>query len=111
MNIAVVGSRTFTDYQLLATTLKEYDIKQLISGGAIGADRLAEQYAKEHKIPIVVYKPEWNKYDKIAGLLRNTDIIKDADIVIAFWNGISTGTKDSINKAKEMNKQLRIVKI
>lgn len=111
MNIAVVGSRTFTDYQLLATTLKEYDIKQLISGGAIGADKLAEQYAKEHNIPIVVYKPEWNKYGKIAGLLRNTDIIKDADIVIAFWNGISTGTKDSINKAKEMNKQLRIVKI
>lgn len=51
MNIAIVGSRTFTDYQLLATTLKEYDIKQLISSGAMGADRLAEQYAKEHNIP------------------------------------------------------------
>lgn len=111
MNIAVVGSRTFTDYQLLSTILKEYDIKQLISGGAAGADKLAEQYAKEYNIPIIVYKPDWQKHGKIAGLLRNTDIIKDADIVIAFWNGISTGTKDSINKAKEMNKQLRIVKI
>ncbi len=111
MNIAVVGSRTFTDYQLLITILKEYDIKQLISGGAIGADKLAEQYAKEYNISIIVYKPDWQKHGKIAGLLRNTDIIKDADIVIAFWNGISTGTKDSINKAKQMNKQLRIVKI
>ncbi len=50
MNIAVIGTRTFNDYKLLFNILREYDIKLIISGGAIGADKLAERYAKENNI-------------------------------------------------------------
>jgi hypothetical protein len=47
MKTAVIGSRRFNDYALLQQTLDTYTISQIISGGAKGADTLAEQYAKE----------------------------------------------------------------
>ncbi len=110
--IAVVGSRSFNDYELLSKTLNEFNnckIISIISGGAKGADTLAEKYAKENKIPTEILKPDWNRRGIGAGLERNTDIINKADIVVAFWDGESKGTLDSIQKAKKEKKQLRIV--
>ena len=82
----------------------------LVSGGAVGADSLAERYAKEHNLQIIVFKPDWNKHGKAAGFIRNTNIIEEADEIIAFWDGISNGTRDSISKARKMNKPLVEVK-
>jgi hypothetical protein len=50
--VAVVGSRTFNDYPLLETTLDKYKIKLIVSGGAYGADKEGEKYAKSHNFPI-----------------------------------------------------------
>ncbi len=50
-----------------------------------------------------VLKPLWRPngvYDAGAGKKRNTQIIARADVVVAFWDGFSTGTRDSITKAK-----------
>jgi hypothetical protein len=55
-----------------------------------------------------VFKPDWNKYGKSAGFVRNKLIIENADIVFAFWDGESKGTLISINIAKELNKKLYI---
>ena len=109
MIAAVVGSRNFTNYDQLSEELSKYNIHEIVSGGAIGADSLAERYALEWEIPIRIFKPDWST-GRGAGLARNTDIINAADIIIAFWDGISTGTKDSINKAKKAGKQLIIIR-
>lgn len=107
--VAVVGSRSFDDYRLLCETLDQFsDIECIISGGAIGADSLAARYAKEHNITLKVYVPDWS-LGKHAGMLRNTLIVDRCDVVIAFWDGESKGTNDSINKAKKMNKPCKIV--
>lgn len=107
--VAVVGSRSFRNYRLMVETLDEIDISEIISGGAYGADKLAERYALERDIPTTIFKPEWitgTKYNPGAGKERNTDIVNSADIVVAFWDGQSTGTADSIRKAQRANKQL-----
>ena len=93
--VAVVGSRTFSDYELLKKTLDGMEIDILVSGGAEGADKLAEIYSEEKDIPIVVIKPEWKKYGRGAGIIRNTLIIKNSDHVVAFWDFESKGTRDS----------------
>ena len=53
MKLAIVGSRTFNDYELLKDEvdklLKKYNITEIVTGGARGADTLAEQYAKDKK--------------------------------------------------------------
>jgi len=110
MKVAVIGGRDFNDYEKVKQTLSNIDITELISGGAKGADSLGEQYAKGKGIPTKIFLPDWNKHGKIAGFIRNTDIIKDADLVVAFWDQKSKGTKDSIDKAYKLNKKTLIIK-
>ena len=109
MKVAVIGSRTFDDYTLMSDTLKRINITKIISGGALGADILAERYAKEQNIETKIFLPDWEKYGKKAGFIRNTDIINECELVVAFWNQTSKGTLDSINKAKLLNKKIIII--
>lgn len=102
-NIAIVGGRDFENYDLLKkridTYLSLHDIKPrlIVSGGARGADTLAEKYASENNIECRIHYPEWDKYGRKAGFIRNEFIILDSDIVFAFWDGSSKGTKSSID--------------
>ena len=113
MKLAVVGSRNFDNYPVLKAKLdilhKHKDITCIISGGANGADSLAERWARENRIELLIFLPEWDKYGKSAGYIRNVDIIKASDAVIAFWDGKSKGTQHDINLAKEHNKPLAII--
>lgn len=115
MNIAIVGGRDFSDYTLLKESLSAYISiysgipDNIVSGGAKGADTLAAQFAAEMDIPLLVFKPDYQKYRRGATLVRNTQIIENADVVFAFWDGQSKGTKDSITKAKKLQKELHII--
>ena len=115
MKLAIVGSRGFHDYEFLKkeikTFLQENDccLTVIISGGAKGADKMAEIFATEQDFPIKIFLPDWDKYGKSAGFIRNELIINEADAVIAFWDGTSRGTLSSINLAKEKNKILKVV--
>ena len=110
MNVAIIGSRSFTDYERAEEFLSvlDLDITRIISGGAKGADAIAERYASEHGIPITVYPADWKRYGRGAGMIRNKLIIADADVVIAFWDGASKGTKNSIELAHKAGKQVAI---
>jgi predicted Rossmann fold nucleotide-binding protein DprA/Smf involved in DNA uptake len=109
MVYAIVGSRNFDDYEKVKEVLKDADISKIVSGGADGADSLGEKYAKEHDIELVTYLPDWKQYGKAAGMIRNKLIINDADVVIAFWDGVSKGTANSINLAKKQKKKLIVI--
>jgi YspA, cpYpsA-related SLOG family len=104
---AIVGSREFNDYNKLKQTLDKYILPsdEIISGGANGADKLAERYANENDIKIEIFYPDWS-LGKKAGPIRNSQIINACDSVIAFWDGKSRGTKDSIDKATKANKKV-----
>jgi hypothetical protein len=110
MKVAVIGSRTFNDYELVKETLTKLDITLLVSGGAKGADSLGERYANENNITTLIFKPDWERHGRGAGMIRNTDIVKNSDIVVAFWDGSSKGTLDSIRKVEKLNKGLMIIK-
>jgi len=112
IGIAIVGSRNFNDYDSLVKFIKEKihlkEIKYVISGGARGADKLAEQFAYHYSFDIRVVYPNWRKYGRSAGFLRNKIIIENADVVFAFWDGESRGTLSSINLAKNLDKKLYV---
>ena len=105
MKVAVIGSRTFDKYESVYNILSKLKITEIISGGAKGADSLAERYAKENNIPTKIFLPDWETYGKKAGFLRNTQIIEECEMVVAFWDGTSKGCADSIEKAKKTNKK------
>ncbi len=114
MYIAIVGSRSFSDYELFTEKMIELLVvntimpTKIISGGAKGVDTLAEQFAEQFNIPTEIIKPDWT-LGRGAGMIRNSEIIKNANVVVAFWDGKSKGTADSINKAKRGNKILYII--
>ena len=115
-HLGVIGSRTFNDYTLCKKTLDKvfkklldkYEEVVIVSGGAKGADSLAKKYSKENKVKIIEFLPDWDKHGKAAGFIRNNDIVEKSDLLIAFWDGQSSGTLHSI---KQMNiKCLRDIK-
>lgn len=109
---AIVGSRSFKDYDSLKKFIDliceedELKITEIISGGAIGADKAGEMYAYEKKIPTTIFKPDWEKYGKSAGFIRNKDIIKNCDVCFVFWDGESKGTKNDIELCEKFNKPI-----
>ena len=117
--IIVCGGSKFNDYSLLESSLNrifnEYsgDAIEIISGHAKGTDSLGERYAKEHNLKCTVFAADWKRYGKAAGPIRNSQMLKYAKqenpIVIAFWDGKSHGTKDTINKAKKLNVRCEII--
>jgi len=109
LKVAVIGSRNFQDYDRLKRILDLYPIKVIVSGGAIGADSLGDKYADEKGLQKEIYKPDWDLFGKSAGFLRNTTIIENSNMVVAFWDGASKGTKDSLDKAKKLKKTTLIV--
>lgn len=109
MKLAIIGSREFNDYSLMKEKFLELrNIDCIISGGARGADTLAEQIAKEFNLELKVFPAEWNKFGKSAGIIRNTIIAENSDIILAFPIGKSIGTWDTIKKARNLNKKVYI---
>ena len=116
MKLAIVGSRGFNDYEFLREKIldlieeNEIVVNEIVSGGAKGVDTLAEEFAEDLDYEITVFEADWKGLGRKAGPLRNTQIVEYSDIVVAFWDGESRGTLDSITKAKSLGKEVHIIK-
>ncbi len=101
MKVAVVGSRG-----LRVEHLEDYlpkDTTEIVSGGARGVDASAREYALRHGLKLTEYLPEYRRYGRAAPLKRNITIIENSDLVLAFWDGRSRGTKYVIDNCKKQN--------
>lgn len=130
MNIAVVGSREFKDIEFAKH--KIYGLFEtgdciyardtvLISGGAKGIDSISEGIVDDLNkrlatdapylhifYKIIIFKAGWDKYGKRAEAIRNQLIVDEADKILAFWDGVSKGTKITIDMAIKAGKPLDI---
>ena len=113
MKFAVIGSRTITDEESIFQVLNSYksEISVLITGGAIGIDQIAEKWALKNTIPTIIYLPDWDKYGKSAGIIRNKLIADDCDQCLAFWDGVSKGTKSTIDLCVKLKKYTNIISL
>jgi hypothetical protein len=113
MRLAVIGSRTISNEKFVFQVLDSYkdEISVLITGGAIGIDQIAERWALQNGIPTILHIPDWTKYGKSAGIIRNKLIVYDCDECVAFWDGISKGTKSTIDICTKLKKSINIIPI
>ena len=106
MKVAIIGSRG-----LEVDDLEKYlpeNTTEIISGGAKGVDTSARNFAPAHGIKLTEFLPEYDKYGRGAPLKRNITIIEYADVVLAFWDGKSRGTKFVIDNCKNRNVHIKI---
>ena len=118
-NIIIAGSRDFTDYEIVKKSLKIFLISKntsdkptIICGMARGTDMLGYRLAKEHKLPLKEFPADWS-IGKKAGYIRNEQMAKYAyehgnGVLLAFWDGISKGTKLMIELAKKYNLEIHV---
>lgn len=108
MRVAVIGSRNLT-VKDLGVYLPE-DVTEIVSGGAKGIDSCAREYALAHGIKLTEFLPEYSRYGRSAPIKRNITIIENADLVLAFWDGSSRGTKFVIDECKKRGVPVKILR-
>ena len=106
MKVAVVGSRS-----VFATDISMYisDGDEIVSGGAVGVDSCAAEYAKKNGLKLTVFLPQYERYGRAAPIARNKKIVDYADKIIAFWDGKSKGTLSVIKYAEKTGKLCEII--
>lgn len=115
--LGIVGNRHLDNYEIdYAIFCKQMEFilneevtyDTIVSGGAKGIDTFARTFAFENNFNFIEIKPDWKLYGRGAGLRGNQEIVDCCDELVAFWNGISSGTKSSVELARKSNKLLRI---
>ena len=113
MKLIIAGSRTFTDYQLLCQALApdRHRITQVITGGARGADQLGYRWAWKHAVKHQLYRAAWARFGKSAGIRRNQQLAQAGDVLVAFWDGQSPGTRPIIGCMQQLGKPVVVVRV
>ena len=106
MKVAVIGSRS-----IFATDIGMYisDGDEIVSGGAVGIDSCAAEYAKKNGLMLTVFLPQYERYGRAAPIVRNKMIVDYADKIVAFWDGKSRGTLSVIKYAEKTGKPCEII--
>lgn len=102
MKVIIAGSRSIRSRDVVSDAIEEseFDITEVVSGGAIGVDLLGELWAERSSIKAKVFFPDWKGLGKRAGIERNKKMAGYADALIAVWDGKSKGTKNMIEEAR-----------
>lgn len=117
MRVAIVGSRDYPNLeqvrQFVRALAQKYPRAEIVSGGARGVDQAAQDEGIQCGLVVTPIPAEWDKYKRSngknpAGMIRNQVIVDNADIVVAFWDGKSRGTKHTIDTARKDGKQVYV---
>ncbi len=112
IKVIIAGGRNFDDYAKLCQVcdefLKDQNKVEIVSGAYKGADQLGERYAAERNHPIKQFPADWRRYGKSAGQKRNVEMANYADMLIAFWDAKSKGTKNMIDLAAQAGLKVNV---
>lgn len=107
MKVCIAGSRgVWPTNEELDEIIRKVGVTptSVIEGGADGVDKAAMWWSRAHGIPHVEMPADWATHGTAAGPLRNIEMAKAADVVVAVWNGKSPGTASMIKASREMGR-------
>lgn len=106
VKLIIAGSRSIVSYDVIESAYASsgYKAIEVISGRARGIDRLGEQFAKKHKLPLAKFPADWDTYPEVAGLIRNKQMAVYGDAGLLIWDGVSKGTQHMETVLMEANK-------
>ncbi len=107
MKLLIAGSRQINNFDF--SKYISDDVDTILSGGTKGIDSLAELFADKHRLSKIILRPRYDLYGKSAPLKRNEELVQMADKILIIWDGSSRGTNYTINYAKKLNKDLKVI--
>jgi hypothetical protein len=109
----IAGSRALTDPTLVEAAVKAsgFTVTTVISGTAKGIDKLGEQWAEAQGLPVERHPANWDLHGKVAGRIRNREMIDVAEALIAIWDSVSRGTEDCISEARRRGLKVYVHRI
>lgn len=109
MKVIIAGSRTIDDYEIVAQAVTEsgFWVTEVVSGGARGPDSLGELWAFRNSVYLSRFPADWN-LGKRAGILRNEEMGRYADALVAIWDGKSRGTRHMIDFMLSLGKPVHV---
>lgn len=113
MKVIVAGSRDGVNQSYVHAVLTEALSEvipelEIVSGTARGADTYGEAWAYAANVDVTQFPADWEKHGKRAGFLRNAEMARYADMLIAFWDGKSKGTAHMIGVMTDLKKPVYI---
>lgn len=114
----VCGSRTITDRNFIFTEIEKCWNENLgaepvilVEGEAKGVDSISKEWAISKGFALDPHKPDWKKFGRGAGIIRNKEMVECSDFVLILWDGTSKGTKSDIDFCQKLGKGNKIVVI
>jgi len=113
LKVIVAGSRSIDNYDLVCDTINSsmFNIGEIVEGGARGVDLLGRRFAEERFIPFKEFPADWDQYQKRAGFIRNEEMAKYADVLIAIKKDKSPGTTHMVETMRKLNKPIYLIEI
>jgi len=115
MKTIIAGSRSVDNFHLVCKAVEESgfadEITEVVSGGAMGVDKLGERIAKKFGFHLKIFPADWKKYDKAAGMIRNKQMAEYADALIACVYNASPGTSNMIELAKDKGLKVFVYRV
>lgn len=120
VKICIAGGREFTTEEHEALLTRKLDTMimlyddhgiEVISGTAKGADKMGEEWAERNGYVVHPHPPNYDvprHLRRRAPLVRNEEMAQKADVLCAFWDGASTGTRHMIGCAMRQGLEVHI---
>jgi YspA, cpYpsA-related SLOG family len=113
LKVAIVGSREYPRLDMVWDFITKQAARRpdtvIISGGARGVDTVAAVAGRMAGLQVLEIIPDWDGAGMEAGFLRNSEIVAQVESVVAFWDGSSRGTRDTIEKARSEGKKVLVL--
>lgn len=111
LKVAGIGSRSIHLSDVQISSVLPAATTKLLSGGAIGVDQCVRRFAREHEIPLPEFLPQYSRCGKAAPILRNQEMLQQAEPAIAFWDGESRGTKYCVSFCERFGIPVRLIMV
>ena len=110
MKLIIAGSRTIEDSGVLINAIDKHGLQdkttEVVSGACRGVDLLGEIWANHNNKQLIRFRPDWDKFNKAAGPIRNRTMAEYADALLLIWDGKSKGSANMKKNMEKLNKPI-----
>lgn len=110
MRVAIVGSRHFADPDRVTDYVEGLPAgSSIITGSASGVDAAATKAARTRGLAVRVMPASFDELaDASKSAARNQRLVDACDVLVAFWDGASRGTRSTVERALDAGKEVHV---